>query len=121
MKKSLISDIVQYIDFTNDLIEKNAQFRKEVATFKANLAAKDQVYKEKLAQALDSLSKKSLIPSSYKDDFYELYKDHPEKVAEFMSRIENNIPTITKTGSGTNKILSKTKSDPILDFCRDYI
>ena len=106
MDQELALKLVQYVEYTNDLLEKYAE---RIGTIEQE---KEQFH-EKLAQVIDIMVDNSIIPEEYSEAIYNDLKDSPEKVAEFMTKIIDKQPL--KIGEASNMISSK--KDAIVEFC----
>ena len=112
MNKNFAKKIVEYIESTNSVFEKYASENERLSREVEQLRAERQVYQEKLAESIEVMTHDGRIPGEYKDAIFNSMKDSPEKVAEFLSKV-NDKPDIM--GHASNEYRSAT--DPIIEFC----
>ena len=112
MNKEFARKIVQYIESSNGALEKYASENERLTREIERLQEERQVYQEKLAESIDIMANDGRIPGEYKDAIFNSMKNSPEKVAEFLSKV-NDKPELM--GHASSEFRSAT--DPIVEFC----
>ena len=114
MNKEFARKVVAYIEDSNNTLEKYAseiqRLSRENAALKSNQFNQGE-FREKLAASIKVLTDEGRIPTEYSNAVFESMKDSPEKVAEFLCKI-NDVPSTM--GQASDEFRSST--DPIVDF-----
>ena len=104
MNQGFIENLIQYIETTNNTLNKYASLHDEELDIRNK-------FNEKLAEAVDILADKKVIPADYKEGIFINLKGSPEKVAELLIQAYDQPNRIGSSASGY-----RDNSDPILDF-----
>ena len=104
--KTLLTNVVDYIEYTQPLLEKAA----------SSSHLSDE-YFEKLAEAVDTMADNGLIDYSDRSLILEKLADSPEKVVEALCKLSEKIGPDT-LGGPSDEINTSTL-DPIFRFCFD--
>jgi hypothetical protein len=113
MNKNFLANLVNYIESTNSLLEKQASAHRAVITQLGYHKAEQQAFVEKVAGVFSELAEENSIPKEYAQEIFDGIKDSPVKMAEFLIKIREETPV--KMGAPSNEY--NKKSDSFVEFC----
>lgn len=97
---TLFTDIVSYIELTQDIMEKKA--------------AADKKLKEKVAYAVDTLVSNRLVAPEDRNNIVSELGTYPEKIAELLVKVSNHVGP--ETLGGASEKVDASALDPIIRF-----
>lgn len=100
---SLFSDIVDYIEVTQPVLEKQA--------------AQRQALKTKVAYAVDTMVGNRLVSPAIRNDVVNDLSEHPEKLAELLAKVSEKVGPDSL--GGASERLDAGGLDAILKFVLD--
>ena len=102
----LLSEVAQYIEYTQPRLEKAAA-----------LGSSMQSYQLKVAEAIDKLVEKGLVPLQEKVAVYNNLANRPEKAAELLCKLSEQIDLDRPSLGGPSDRFNVDAVDPIIGFC----
>ena len=116
MDKKFARSLVAYIEKTSSLLEKYAETNERLSQENEILKEGQGKFQEKLAEAIEVMANDGRVPKEYSQAIFNSLKDSPEKVAEFLFKVNDQQPT--SLGEASNEMNSESQ-DAIVKFCFD--
>ncbi len=105
--QQLMAKVAQYIQYTQPQLDKAAELRS---------ALKD--YRAKMAEAIDKMAEKNLIPMQERVALYDNLAAHPEKAAELLCRLSDRVSSndAYSLGGPSDRLKHAESADALVRF-----